>query len=104
MAVIELFSVFAFFIGSLSAVIGLLSGWLFLANINNLEHWLYKKYGFELWDRSIYAIGDIPNRVNLTILLVIAAAAIVACLFGAFFPSWQAARKDPAEILQVNQL
>ena len=103
-AVIELFSIFAFFIGFLSSIIGLLTGWLFLANINNLEHWLYKKYGFELWDRSIYAIGDIPNRVNLTILLVIAAAAILACLIGAFFPSWQAARKDPAEILQVNQL
>ena len=104
LAVIELFSIFAFFIGLLSSIIGLFSGWIFLVNINNLEGWLYKKYGFELWDRSVYAIEDIPNRVNLTILLVIAAAAIIACLIGAFFPSWQAARKDPAEILQVNQL
>ncbi|MBN2588784.1 MAG: ABC transporter permease [Sedimentisphaerales bacterium] len=104
LAVIELFSIFAFLIGLLSSIIGLLTGWLFLANINRLERWLDKKFGFELWDRSIYAIGDIPNRVNLTILLVIAAAAIFACLLGAFFPSWQAARKDPAEILQVNQL
>lgn len=103
-SVIELFSIFAFLIGLLSSTIGLLTGWLFLANINNLERWLYKNYGFELWDRSVYAIGEIPNRVNLTMLFVIAAAAIFACLLGAFFPSWQAARKDPAEILQVNQL
>ncbi len=102
--VIGLFSFFAFLIGLLSSIIGLFAGWIFLANINNLERWLYKNYGFELWDRSVYAIGDIPNRVNLSMLLVIAAAAIIACLLGAFFPSWQAARKDPAEILQVNQI
>ncbi|MBN1972929.1 MAG: FtsX-like permease family protein [Sedimentisphaerales bacterium] len=101
---IELFSIFAFFVGLLSSVIGLFAGWLFLLNINRIEDWLYKKYEFQLWDRAIYAIGDIPNRVNFTILLIIAAAAILACLVGAFFPSWQAARKHPAEILQVNQL
>ena len=102
--IIELFSFFAFLIGSISSVIGLFSGWLFLVNVNKIEGWLHQNFGFQLWNRDIYAIGDIPNRINLTVLGIVAAAAILACLLGAFFPSWQAARKPPADILQVNQL
>ncbi len=102
--IIELFSIFALLIGLLSSALGLFTGWLFLLNVNRLEGWLNNKYGFQLWNRDIYAIGDIPNRVKFAVLAVIAIAAIVACLLGAFFPSWQAARKAPADILQVNQL
>jgi lipoprotein-releasing system permease protein len=102
--IIELFSFFAFLIGLLSSIIGLFSGWIFLLNVNRLEGWLYRNYGFQLWNRDIYAIGAIPNRVNFTVLVIVAIAAILACIFGAFFPSWQAARRNPADILQVNQL
>lgn len=102
--ILELFSVFAIIVGLISSAIGLLAGWLFLLNVNRIESWLSRNYGFQLWDRSVYAIGAIPNRVNFTVLAVVAGAAILACLLGAFFPSWQAARKAPADILQVNQL
>ena len=77
---------------------------MFLLNVNRLEGWLYINYKFQLWNRDIYAIGAIPNRVNFTVLVIVAIAAILACIFGAFFPSWQAARRNPADILQVNQL
>ena len=103
-SIIELFSIFAFLVGLLSSVIGLFAGWIFLVNVNRIEDWLYHRYGFQLWNRNIYAIGDIPNRINFTVLAVVAVAAILACLIGAFFPSYQAARKAPADILQVNQL
>jgi lipoprotein-releasing system permease protein len=103
-SIIELFSIFALLVGLLSSAIGLFAGWIFLLNVNRIEGWLYHRYGFQLWDRTIYAIGDIPNRINFTVLAIVAAAAILACLIGAFFPSYQAARKAPADILQVNQL
>ena len=102
--IIELFSFFAFLIGFFSSVIGLLAGWLFLVNINRLENWLYVNHEFQLWNRNIFAIGGIPNSVNFTVLAIITASAIAACLIGAFVPSFQAAIKRPADILQVNQL
>jgi len=52
----------------------------------------------------MYAIGDIPNQVDLSVLAIIAASAILACLIGAFGPSWQAARQKPVDNLQVTQL
>ena len=101
--IIELFAGFAFLVGLLGSVVGLFAGWLFLLNINRIEQWLNVHYGFQLWDRSIFAIGDIPNKVEVSTLFVIGLSAILACLIGAFVPSWQAARRKPVESLQVNQ-
>ena len=52
----------------------------------------------------MYAIGDIPNKVEIHVLLIIALSAIIACLIGAFIPSWQAAKRKIVDTLQVTQL
>ena len=102
--IIELFSGYAFMVGILGSGIGLLAGWVFLLKINPIEDWLYKHFGFQLWDRTMYAIGDIPNKVEFNILATIVVSAIIACLAGALIPSLQAARQKPVETLQVGQL
>lgn len=102
--VLELFFGLAAFIGIIGAAVGGLAGVVFLANINNIEEWLFKHFGFQLWDRTIYAIDAIPNKLEPSILAVILISAIAACLVGAFVPAAQAARRRPVETLQVNQL
>lgn len=102
--IIELFLAFALLLGLISSAVGAVCGWLFLQRINRLESWLFGHFGFQLWDRSIYAIGDIPSRIDAEVLTVIVLSAITACLIGAFVPSRQAAKAKPAETLQVNQL
>ena len=77
---------------------------MFLMKINRIEDWLYERFGFQLWDRTIYAMGDIPNRVSPKVFGIIALSAIVACFAGVLIPSWQAAKQKPVETLQVNQL
>ncbi|MEA3227096.1 MAG: FtsX-like permease family protein, partial [Planctomycetota bacterium] len=102
--IVQLFSGFAFLVGLSGSGIGLFSGWLFLAKINKIEDWLFDRFGFQLWDRTIYAIGDIPNQIELKVVVTVFISAIVACLVGVLVPSWQAARQRPVETLQVNQL
>ncbi len=100
----ELFSAFAFLVGLLGSCIGVFAGWLFLLKINRIENWLFEHFEFQLWDRTIYAIGDIPNQVEFRVLVIIVLSAIIACLIGALLPSWQAAKLRPIETLQVNRL
>ncbi len=100
----ELFSGFAFLVGLSGACIGIPAGWLFLLKINRIENWLFEHFKFQLWDRTIYAIGDIPNQVDFRVLLIITGSAIAACLLGALVPTWQAAMSRPVETLRVNQL
>ena len=102
--IVQLFAGFAFVVGLLGSAIGTFSGWLFLSKINQIESWLFEHLRFQLWDRTIYAIGDIPNQVEFKVLAVIILSAIAACLAGALIPIWQAARLRPVETLQVSQL
>ena len=102
--IIKLFSGFAFLLGFLGSGVGLFSGWLFLLKINRIEDWLFEHFGFQLWNRTIIVIGDIPNQVESRVLAIITISAIAACLAGALVPSWQAAKLKPVETLQVNQL
>jgi lipoprotein-releasing system permease protein len=102
--VVQLFSFFSFLVGLLGACIGILGGSLFLLKINKIENWLFDHFQFQLWDRTIYAIGDIPNQLDPMVLLIITCSAIVACQLGALLPTWQAAASKPVETLRVSRL
>jgi ABC-type lipoprotein release transport system permease subunit len=102
--IVEIFICFGAMIGLVGSFIGVSGGCLLLWKINNLEGFLYDRYGWQLWNRAVYAIGDIPNRIEADVLLFIVLAAVLAAVSGALIPSIQAARRRPAEVLQVNQL
>jgi hypothetical protein len=100
---VRLFLGFGLLVGILGSAFGLIGGWLFLLKINQIEDWLFSRFGFQLWDRTLYAIGDIPSRIDPGTVVVIILSAIAACLAGALVPSWQAARLRPVETLQVSR-
>ena len=102
--VLSLFLFFSFLMALTGSVIGAVGGWQFLVHINRIEDWLFEHFGFQLWDRTIYAIDDIPNTIDLKVLTVIIVSAFSVCLVGAFLPSRQASKYQPVETLQVNQL
>ena len=88
----------------IGSLIGAIGGWAFISKANDIEAWLFKEYNWQLWDRSVYAIGAIPDQVQINVVTLIVISAVAASLLGALIPSIQAARKTPVEILQVNQL
>jgi len=103
--VMQLFLGFSFLVGALGSAIGVLGGWRFLVHINGIEEWLYDNFGFQpLWDRTIYAIDDIPNIIDFKVLGVIILSAIAACLIGGLLPCRKAVKQKPVETLQVSQL
>jgi lipoprotein-releasing system permease protein len=102
--VLTLFLNVAAIIGLAGSAIGVAGGIAFLTNINRIEAVLYARFGFQLWDRSMYAIEAIPNRLEPSMIAIIVISAVAACLLGALLPAVQASRNEPARILQVNQL
>lgn len=102
-SVMLLFSGFATTVGVLASCTGVAAALLFLANINRLENWLYERFGFQLWDRTIYAIGEIPHRPELGVLAIIVCCAIIACQIGALVPAYCAARLRPVETLHGSR-
>lgn len=102
--IISLFMFFAFLIGVIGSAIGSFVGWVFLIYINQIERWLFEAYEFQLWDRSISSIGEIPSTIDLKVLVIIIICAILACILGAFLPSLKASRAKCVQTLQVAQL
>lgn len=100
----QVFLNFAAIIGIFGALLGSAVGCLFLIYINSIENWLFEHWNFQLWDRSIYAIGEIPNQIKADFLLAVGLSAVAACLLGALAPAVQAARKQAAEVLRVSQV
>ena len=91
-------------IGVIGAAIGGFGAMAFLSYINRIEGFLFEHFGFQLWNRSMYAIEAIPNSLNAKVLIIIFGSTILACLIGAFLPAMRASRRRPVETLQVNQL
>jgi ABC-type lipoprotein release transport system permease subunit len=102
--VVIVFEGFAILTGLVGAAAGAVAGILFLWRVNAIEDWLYRTYGWQLWNRSVYAIGDIPNQIDPMLFIAIFAAAILACLIGGLAPSLKAGLKRPVETLQVSQI
>ena len=102
--VLGLFIAFSLLIGMLGSLLGALGGWQFLIHIEQIHGWFEGVFDYGLSIPGEFAIEDIPNQINFGILSIIIVSAICACLIGALIPSWQAARKQPVEVLQVSGL
>ncbi len=102
--VLGLFMAFSLLIGLLGSLLGALGGWQFLVHIEQIHGWFKGVFDFGLSIPGEFDIEDIPNQINFRILSIIIVSAICACLIGALIPSWQAARKQPVEVLQVSGL
>ena len=103
-SVVVIFEGFAVLTGLIGATIGMAGGCLFLWRINAIEGWVYKYFGRQLWDRSLYAIEEIPHQIDLTVIGLIFIAAVGACFVGGVVPSLKAGLKRPVETLQVSQI
>jgi lipoprotein-releasing system permease protein len=103
-SIVELFSGFALLVGLAGCSIGLFAGLLFLKHLKQIERWIFDHFHWQPFDRSIYAIGDLPNRAEPKMLVIVILSAILVCLVGALVPSWQAAKRKPVETLQVTQI
>lgn len=103
--ILSVFLLFSIFVGLAGAFIGAGAGCLFLNYIMDpLSDWIYKVFGWQLWNPAIYAIQGIPNDIKPVVVAVVMFSALASCLIGGMIPSLQAARKRPIDSLQVNQL
>jgi lipoprotein-releasing system permease protein len=92
--------------GLLLAVIGCglgtAAGLLITANINEIEAWLTRRTGQQIFDRSVYYFDRIPTNVEPTAVLLINLGAVATAVVFSILPAWRAARLHPVRALRFE--
>ncbi|MCF7520705.1 lipoprotein-releasing ABC transporter permease subunit [Neisseria sp. ZJ106] len=90
---------FAGFFGTLAGVVcGVLLGW----NIGKIVAFFEGLFGVHLINSQIYFIDYLPSDVNMKDVALIAAISLLLAFAATLYPSWRAAKTQPAEALRYE--
>lgn len=87
-------------IGAIGTLAGVLLGVLISVNLETLIHGLEALLGVHFLDAKVYYITDLPARVEWSDVLQISLTAFGLCCLSTLYPSWRAARTQPAQSLR----
>jgi lipoprotein-releasing system permease protein len=87
-------------IGVIGTLAGVLLGVLISLNLESLIHGLEALLGVRFLDAKVYYISDLPARVEWSDVLKISLTAFGLCCLSTLYPSWRAARTQPAQSLR----
>jgi len=90
---------FAGFFGTLVGVVcGVLLGW----NVGKIVAFFEDLFGVHLINPQVYFIDYLPSDVNLKDVAVIACISLGLAFIATLYPSWRAAKTQPAEALRYE--
>jgi len=87
-------------IGIIGTLAGVLLGLLISFNLETLIHGLERLLGIHFMDAQVYYMSDLPASVQWTDVLKISLTAFGLCCLSTLYPSWRAARTEPARALR----
>lgn len=93
-SILRIFVLEGLIIGVVGTLLGLLGG-LTLCE-------LLKRYQFIKLPSDVYYISTLPVRMEPLDIVLVCCAAVAICFVATFYPSWQAARLNPAEALRYE--
>ena len=89
-------------VGIIGAGLGLILAAAVVYNINEIQDWLTRTFGFTMWDPKIYFFDKIPARLDAIEVAVIMVLAVGSGLLGAVVPALLAGRLNPVEALRYE--
>ncbi|MDH3335201.1 MAG: lipoprotein-releasing ABC transporter permease subunit [Rhodospirillaceae bacterium] len=95
-----------FLAGASIGVIGTFSGmalglWV-ASNIELIRQWIQSITGTELFAAEIYFLTQLPAKIDPFEVIAVVLMGLGLSLFATIYPSWRAARTDPAEALRYE--
>lgn len=87
-------------IGAIGTLAGVALGVLLSLNLESLIHAIERVFGTQFMDASVYFMSDLPAAVQWSDVARISAIALVLCFLSTLYPSWRAARTEPARALR----
>lgn len=89
-------------VGVLGTLFGFAGGLAFSHNIETVRQWIQVLTGTNLFAPEIYFLSQLPAKVDYLEVLAVTAMALILSFLATIYPSWRAARIDPAEALRYE--
>ena len=89
-------------VGVIGTFFGFTLGISFANNIESIRQWLEGLTGTELFAAEIYFLSQLPSVVDPFEVLAVVLMGLSLSFLATLYPSWRAARTEPAEALRYE--
>jgi lipoprotein-releasing system permease protein len=101
-SIMQIFIVQGALIGVLGTIAGVAGGALIAFNVDVIVPWIEGLIGRKFLAADVYYISDLPSDPQLGDIISIAVLSFVLTLLATLYPSYRAARTNPAEALRYE--
>ena len=101
-SILTIFVIQGALIGVIGTMIGVTGGVALALNVETVVPAIERTLGVTFLDKSIYYISDLPSDLQRADVVTVAVIALVLALVATLYPSWRAARVNPAEALRYE--
>ena len=101
-SVMQIFMVQGMMIGVVGTLAGLLTGIVTALNVGPWVKAIEDFFNFKFLAKDVYLIPDLPSDLQIGDVTAVALMALALSLFATLYPSWRAARVNPAEALRYE--
>jgi lipoprotein-releasing system permease protein len=101
-SIMTIFVIQGALIGMIGTLIGVVGGIVLALNVGTAVPAIERLFGVTFLDKSVYYISELPSQLQRGDVVTIAAIALVLALLATIYPSFKAARVNPAEALRYE--
>ena len=101
-SIMKVFMVQGTLIGVIGTALGVLLGVVLSLNIDVVVPAIEHAFNFQILSREVYYISELPSQLEWRDVWMVSSVALVLSFLATLYPSWRAARVNPAEALRYE--
>lgn len=101
-SIMKIFIYQGLIIGLIGTLLGSAAGLAVASNLERLSIIVENIFGFKILPGDVYYLSALPSQVNYGDVATIICGTLFISLLATIYPSWRAARLDPAETLRYD--
>ena len=101
-SILQIFMVQGMVLGVVGTAVGVIVGIITAINIDVIVPAIENAFNIKFLSKEVYLIPDLPSDLQMDDVVSIAVMALVLSFVATLYPSWRAARVNPAEALRYE--
>jgi lipoprotein-releasing system permease protein len=101
-SIMKIFMVQGVIIGMVGTVLGVVTGIITAFNIDVVVPFIERLFHFQILSREVYYISELPSDLHWIDVIWTAVISMALSFVATLYPSWRAARVNPAEALRYE--